>query len=273
MQKLGFSGDSLEIQGKFIIKTCLTDRNRFLKNIEKQKTFTNEHIKSVSVLQEGIIDNKNFIKMQFLKCENPLEWLAKTNTENINKLTNVLLNYFNSILHKSIIKDFDYNIWINKIIDVNNKIYDIELKNILNTLKTKTFKNKFYYGNSHGDFNFSNLFITEENNDINIYAIDFLDTFIHSPINDIIKLRQDLKHLWTLQHLDNSNIDKNTIIIILNHIDNKITSMINNDIILSEYYNHFQILNLMRIIPYINEQITFDYLKTEIKELAKCIQL
>jgi hypothetical protein len=210
--------------------------------------------------------------MPFLKCENPLEWLSKANSKDIIQLTNVLLNYFNSILKESIVEDFNYNIWINKITDLTIKIKDNDLKEILKTLSLKTFSNKFYYGNSHGDFNFSNLFITKEKENISIFTIDFLETFINSPLNDITKIRQDLKHFWTLKHLDNKNIDKNTIIIILNYIDNKISSMIDNDIILSEYYLSFQILNLLRIIPYITEQSTFNYIKKEIIELTECLQ-
>ena len=42
-------------------------------------------------------------------------------------------------------------------------------------------------GTCHGDLTFSNILF----NGNNYYLIDFLDSFIESPLLDIVKLRQD----------------------------------------------------------------------------------
>lgn len=269
MENLGFSGDTVHINDNHVIKICNTNQLRFIKNLNKQKTFNNQYIKPIEIFESGInIYDKNYIKMPLLKCENPIIWLSKCNLNDVNQIINLFNNYFSDLIYRSEKKYFDYSIWINKIQELENKLTDYELKNILSLLKKITFTNDFYYGDYHGDLTLSNLFILEEKSEIVIYGIDFLESFIHSPINDLVKIRQDTKHLWTL-YLTNSNfkIDKNKVIIILNHLDNQLEKFIKNDQILLEFYLPFQLINLMRIIPYSTDNNLSIYLKSEILEI------
>jgi aminoglycoside/choline kinase family phosphotransferase len=55
-------------------------------------------------------------------------------------------------------------------------------------------------GLCHGDLTLSNILVQEHQGD-RIVLIDFLDSFIESPLADLAKLRQDLVHGWTLQML------------------------------------------------------------------------
>ncbi len=48
-------------------------------------------------------------------------------------------------------------------------------------------------GICHGDLTFSNMLF----NGNNYYLIDFLDSFVESPLLDIVKLRQDSAYLWS----------------------------------------------------------------------------
>ncbi len=271
MNKLGLSGDSVIIDRNVVIKTCETNQDRFIKNINKQKLFINEYINSVCILNDGLNkENKNYIIMPLLKCDNCIIWLSKTSKDDVDKLVDIIINYFTSLLNNSEIKQFEYKEWIDKIEELNNKISDNDLLLILDSLKNIQFSNKFYYGNYHGDFTLSNLFIYNDykNNNIFVDAIDFLESFIYSPINDLVKIRQDTNHLWTLRLLsDIENVDFNKIIITLNYIDNKIKEFIINNKIINEFYLPFQILNLIRIIPYNKEKKVFEYLKKEIQEL------
>ena len=261
MQNFGLSGDNISVSGDFVIKICQTNQDRFLKNIKKQIDFNNQYIKSVPIIEQGLIDNKNYIKMPFIRNANCLLWLQKLNIDQLNKFIDKILNYFKSNLNVSEVKDFGYNIWVNKIDDLISKIYNNDIKCILKNLKLKKFNNKFYYGNYHGDFNFLNLLV--DNDDI--YAIDFLDSFINSPINDIVKLRQDTFHCFSIELIEQNDINK--LIIIFNYIDEKIKSFIISDKILSEYYISFQLINLIRILPYTKDQKIYNYLVKEIKDL------
>lgn len=266
MEKLGLSGDTLLIKGDRIHKICETDQQRFIKNIEKQLNFKNKYIKAVPILEQGITsDGKNFIQMPYLQCGHAVIWLSRATTNSIYQLEESLLKYFQSIFSNSELQEFDSDIWKNKIINLESKIEDKELFNILQILKNHQFTQDFYYGNYHGDLTLTNLLISNDGTQIEIDAIDFLESFIHSPINDIIKIRQDTKHLWTLNLIKNiENIDINRVIIVLQHIDKKIESLIENNKNISNFYLPFQILNFMRIIPYNKDEELFLYLKKEI---------
>jgi len=209
--------------------------------------------------------------MPRLKCDNAIVWMSKTDTQNIVKLTDLFIKYLQELINSSEIKPFDYNQWLDKIHDLKFKIKDSFILDILNKLEKSKFNNLFYYGDYHGDFTLSNLFIYNQNDQPKIDAIDFLDTFIYSPINDLIKLRQDTKHLWTINLIKNfQEIDLNRAIIFINYIDKKIKDIIDENVILSEYYLPFQLLNLIRIIPYLKRDLKiFNYLKSEIKSLEK----
>lgn len=272
MNKLGLSGDLITINGNVITKTCLkTNLERFSINIIKQLNFENKHIQSLKINTMGKNNqNKLYIEMPFLKCGNCMEWISKSNMSLIQKLENKLLEYFNDLIKNSQVKLFDYSLWNSKIADLKSKITDHQILEVLNQLSKMTFNNLFYYGDYHGDFTLTNLFVyNNQENQIQIEAIDFLQSFIESPLNDLVKLRQDSKHLWTL-HLINDfgKIDINRVIIFLNHLDQKIEQFINQNAILKEYYLPFQILNLARIIPYNSEEKTFDYLKENILNLS-----
>lgn len=265
---LGISGDQLTADENFVYKICQTDQVRFLKNIEKQKAFHNPYIQAVPILEQGQKDDKFFIKMPRLKCTSSLQWIAKANLDQINKFLEIILKYFIFSINQSEVKKFDHIIWSNKLIELENKIIDNHLLQTIQDLKSITFNNKFYYGNCHGDFTLSNMFIFSKD-DVSIDAIDFLSSFIESPLLDIVKLRQDTKHLWTLNLDSNINNNYNNIIISLNYIDKVFEKFIQGNEILSEYYLPFQILNLMRIIPYTKDNSIFNYLKDEILELSQ----
>lgn len=261
MNSLSLSGDSVLVDRNYILKICKTDQQRFLRNIEKQKLFKNPHINAVPIVDQGIIEGQNYIKMPLLQCENPVHWLSKASIEDIEIITDLLIKYLNSTIQNSQIENFDLAAWSNKVQTVQKQIQDTELQAVCHKLLQIDGSVPFYYGAYHGDFTLSNMFISRDQN-ISIDVIDFLDAFIESPLHDFVKLRQDTKHLWTLQLL--SGLDINKTIIVLNHIDKKIEDAIISNTLINHYYGAFQALNLLRIIPYNKNPAIFKYLKKEI---------
>jgi len=98
-----------------------------------------------------------------------------------------------------------------------------------------------------------------------IYLIDFLDSYIESPTMDIIKLRQDTHLYWSLNMVDKV-IDLTKIKLGLQYIDNW---LVNNYPI--ENYEIFQIINLLRIYPYTNDDKIKLYLDKNINKLCKLL--
>lgn len=228
----GLSGDRVIILDEYVIKICQTNQERFAHNIQKQKDFCNPYIMAVPILQHSLSEGQHVILMP-----------RKNNDGEITPIVeNKLLSYLDEKLEQCQVGKFDYLTWRLKLSDLMEKIDDISIQHILRILLNLNFQQPFYYGSCHGDFTFSNLLIHQNN----IYAIDFLDTFINSPVLDLVKLRQETRSV---------------------QLEAKLQIMIDSDPILTEYYLPFTILNFVRILPYAKDSQTLQNVKNRIHEL------
>tara|TARA_R110002050_G_scaffold181032_4_gene314541 strand:- start:449 stop:778 length:330 start_codon:yes stop_codon:yes gene_type:complete len=100
-----------------------------------------------------------------------------------------------------------------------------------------------------------------------IVVIDFLDTFLDTPLQDIVKIRQDSKYFWSL-NLVNKLQDSIKVKQSLNYVDKKIKEEFSNYDFYKKYYKYFQVLNLLRILPYSNNKNHIDNLTKEIRLLC-----
>ena len=122
-------------------------------------------------------------------------------------------------------------------------------------------------GPCHGDLTLNNVL----SNGSDVVIIDFLDSFIDSPIVDIVKIRQDTQGLWSImlkEKIGNPLGYKKTISV-YGYINKKLENI---DIKCNRWFLVFDILNYMRILPYaIQRKENIEYLikiiKTKIGEL------
>lgn len=112
-------------------------------------------------------------------------------------------------------------------------------------------------GMCHGDLTFSNILF----NGNNYYLIDFLDSFIESPLLDIVKIRQDTSYLWsTLMY--NKPFDKVRLSIISEKIDVAIDEYFSGRYQwYRDYYMPLQLMNFLRILQYGHDDKVISYLK------------
>lgn len=102
-------------------------------------------------------------------------------------------------------------------------------------------------GRCHGDLTFSNIMVARDASAISL--IDFLDSFIESPLIDLAKLRQDTLFRWTLL-MGPGVTDRLRFAQVMNYIDIQITKNYEN---LPWYRNHIDLIlaiNMLRIAPY-----------------------
>lgn len=114
-------------------------------------------------------------------------------------------------------------------------------------------------GRCHGDLTFSNILFSGHN----YYLIDFLDSFIESPIMDLVKIRQDSRHEWS-KLMYKGNTDHVRLSIISRKIDTEIDSYYSSFEWYMKYYDLFQLMNFLRILQYAKEKQVIDYLKNVI---------
>lgn len=106
-------------------------------------------------------------------------------------------------------------------------------------------------GTCHGDLTLSNILFK----DTHLYLLDFLDCYVESPLQDIVKLRQDTRFGWSLQ-LYQAEFDRVKILLALRYLDQRIEAAFRPDKWYGRHYELFQLVNLMRVLPYCTEAKT-----------------
>lgn len=274
----GHSGCNLKIvndnANNFIVEKTTYDLKyveRLKKQSEKQRQFNKilkiDNVIVPNVLNEISAQDKYTFSMKFYQS-NDFIWILE------NKSYKEVLEYIDLVL-----KVINFNISNSSETIVSKSIFSDKLKQI----KTNAFKRKLAdfvtiieeveeelnnfdeillpVGYCHGDLTLSNILIQDEK----IVLIDFLDNFIETPLQDIVKLRQDTKHKWTLELLDR-DVDKIKLDILLGYLDEYVVNRFSK-YIFSDYYKFFQKINLLRILPYAKEKRIIEYLQVELNKL------
>ena len=225
------------------------------KQINEYNRLTNNNLNLMVPKIYNIVADTNYgsILMDYINSDNFIDFFNNSTYNDIDIFVDCILSYIDFEINNSTIQLVNKQIFIDKILGVknackNNKlIFDYiifeKINNYINLLPNDI---EIPVGQCHGDLTLSNILFKDDK----IYLIDFLDTFIESPIQDIIKLRQDTKYYWSLCFY-NKKYNTTNILKYLNYIDNKITNYIfpYNDIIYNTY-DLFEFINLFRLLPY-----------------------
>ena len=211
-------------------------------------------------------DNEAYILMDYVYAKNFIDYFENASPEDINHFIETFIDYINKELDECEIKSVDKSIFIDKFNSVkknceNNKLTkdNKKIKVILNDCEKKfnNLPNKIDLPCNicHGDLTFSNILFTSNK----FYFIDYLDSFIETPIQDIVKLRQDTKYFWsTVMYTKEYDIVR--LNIIFDYIDNKIHSYFNeNNIYYKDNYDILQLMNILRILPYVKKESVRDF--------------
>jgi hypothetical protein len=119
-------------------------------------------------------------------------------------------------------------------------------------------------GSCHGDLTFSNILF----NGNNCYLIDFLDSFIETPLMDMVKIRQDSAYLWSTLMYEKS-FDAPRLRMIAEKIDNQLVLEFQLFAWYNDFYDSFQLMNFLRILQYAHEEKVIGYLKKVIKSIIR----
>jgi hypothetical protein len=259
----GFSNFNLNIikffNNYYIKKTGdnENDINKLKRQIEKQKNFITEHPNIIIPKIKFQIDNGCI--MDFINNDSFYEYFISV--YNTNHFFKIITEYIdNNLLNSKLYnfsEDFGKKIFSKHYEILKNpycKSYILDINNIYNTLNDFIIKNEIIIpkGKSHGDLTLSNIIYDNKN----IYFIDFLDDFIDTPLQDIIKLRQDTQFFWS--YLINKDIikeklnkiERNILITNIKILDNLLDNYYKKNEVYIKYYNFYQMFNFYRILPY-----------------------
>lgn len=118
-------------------------------------------------------------------------------------------------------------------------------------------------GVCHGDLTFSNVLFCGQQ----YCLIDFLDSFIETPLQDIVKLRQDSQYLWSCL-MYQQPYDALRLKLISEYVDGWLDTHFSQYDWYKAHYDVLQLMNMLRILPYAKEEKVVEYLKRVIKTLV-----
>ena len=256
----------------YVIKTFDYDLNRVSCNISKQNQFTNKTLGNVSLMSVPITEitkhkREISIKMPYIDGLNGSDIILYSHRSNFISFLNFVESYFLESFKKVNYENVDANILLKKVDDIFSNIrfkIPISKKTIVNSInKTKNYA--FPIGDCHGDFTLDNIII---GNDGRFYLIDFLVTYLETPLQDFVKLKQDTEYGWCVRKLSKSDQTK------ANVFFDKIKALPILKKLEIEHTKEVKILNLislLRIAPYVRDKITENWLVYQLNKITRDI--
>lgn len=285
----GHSGCSIDIVREdndlFIYKSSRDKKYlfRLVLQAEKQQKASMEEYQHVRIPRIFNVEQDAehvSVKMEYVYSRNFIEYFETAGFEQIRYFIDALILFIEKELKGSAIQSVPTSVTMEKFLDVEQKIGfnpllkdNADIKDILQIVKGRIddlcsqSSIDIPVGICHGDLTFSNILF----NGNNYYLIDFLDSFIESPLMDIVKIRQDSHHLWS-QLMYVKPYDKLRLKIICEKIDHEIDRYFSKYEWYRNYYEIYQLLNLLRILQYVKESKVVDYLKVELYRILNQTQ-
>lgn len=240
---------------------------RLKKQYIKQRVFQLEGIDVPKILNKGYIDNKFYFDMQYINCQTFADNVEILSIQNMDKMLNMLISVLPS---NSRIEPDKANIaFTNKIHSLfsytnNNEIYKRSFDKLIN----------FNFSNIPisyccGDLTLENILLSNEGN---IYLIDFLDSFYNSWMIDIAKLLQDIDLYWSYRNKELSTNIKIRLLLLKQKLIKRILQMPDGEYLCLEIY-YILLLNLMRIIQYVKDYQTYDWLQNALLKTMETIKV
>lgn len=282
----GHSGCQIEIVREnnelFIYKSShdRTYLQRLALQADKQKSASQweyQHIRVPEIYDVVQDDEHVSVKMEYVYSRNFIEYFEAAGFEQVDYFIKALILFVEKELQESPIRQVPVSVTMEKFEDVHRKVHnnpllsgDPQIASLMEAAERRftEFSLNGYVnmpvGVCHGDLTFSNILF----NGNNYYLIDFLDSFIESPLLDIVKIRQDSAHLWS-QLMFTKRFDQLRLRIICEKIDREIDKYFRRYEWYQQYYDIYQLMNLLRILQYAKEPKVVNYLKTTICTLLQ----
>jgi hypothetical protein len=249
--ELGRSGCKFVLNEKeLILQKFSKEREyneRLFKQFEKQKNFSDILKFSKPIVYEfNTSENLWNFNMQYIRGNTFSQYCNNENVNSILEFSDQIVKYLKFNFDNSLCTDINFTKLENKLIDLKIKLLDLDL--YFKYLLSNPIE-KLNIGNCHGDFTLSNIIFSDK-----YYLIDFLDNIYETPLNDLIKIKQDTEHNFYFNLIKQKN---NKIKICFDYINESLNKTF-EEIINTEHFIWFSIFNLLRILPYLKEKNEID---------------
>ena len=278
----GHSGCDIEVvrEDRDLVVYKTTDDPKYAPRLVNQAkkqieagNFEYQHIRVPVIFDVQHDSNGASIKMEYVYSKNFVEYFENAGFEQINYLIKALEYFLEKEISVSYMSCVPSSVLTDKFADVkkktlSNKYLEGDSEVVLLLKKAETVFSEIGdlflpIGRCHGDLTFSNILFFF----INYYLIDFLDSFIESPMLDIVKLRQDTAYRWS-QLMYTKSFDSVRLRIVSEIIDKEIDDYFTAKYDwYQKYYKLLQLMNFLRIIQYAHDLKIIKFLKQVISSL------
>ena len=238
----GLSGCSLELINDRVLRkySPTTDYNsRLLSQADKQVVFGNRIYKNIDAPK--VYDTQqNYFDMEYIAGKSFEEFFSVASANDIEFVVSTLFDYFDTLISTS--RNFDAT---NKILAKIDSLKEKSShKKYIEFLRKYVEDNKIIVPHTfcHGDLTFANIIFHKNR----LFFIDFLDCYVDTFLSDLVKLKQDLHHLWAVR---NQNVYSNRIHQIYQYIWDKLE--VRYESFMNESFHILDVMNTLRIEPYL----------------------
>lgn len=277
MKELGNSGCKVELvfnKHMAVRKTSYSDdyAKRLGRQREKQENFLTP-IPEIVIPKILGYDDVSFT-MDHLPMLDAVEFFERASPAKMRSRIEVIINFLRWELENSPQIEIESQIFAQKIKQIQARVpqdiwathYSDVANYFCSVLPSSVV---LHVGVCHGDLTFSNIMFSLEESQVGL--IDFLDGFLDSPLVDLAKLRQDTKFHWTNYRYARPH-DHGKIHVIDTWIDDQLTANF-SEIINSLPFWLIEVLNYLRIAPYVFTLQEHQYLKQALNEIKTAQEL
>lgn len=232
----GHSGCQIDVvqeEGQiFVYKT--TADPKYLKRLalqaKKQQAAAGieyQHFRVPKIYELKETDETTIIKMQYVYSKNFIEFFEQAGFEQVDYLIGALKYFIENEIKQCKMEKVSANVFKDKFAVIKRKCStntligndEVIMQILSNSERIFDTLEDMYIpvGLCHGDLTFSNILF----NGNNYYLIDFLDSFIETPLQDIVKIRQDTSLRWS-QLMYTKRYDSVRLHIVLDKIDTEL---------------------------------------------------
>lgn len=261
------SGDIIEINSldnKTIVrKRIFKSIDRAELSIKKQQSFegisvgSDSRIEAVKIIEVHRYEHCLEILMPYVEGVVAADYSLKGTKsigENVSKSLSLILYHE---LASSVDAVLDLNFIKSKIIEIKENTLASDYKCFFS--KTCDFLDAieedivYPSGPCHGDLTLSNIILSTGGG---VKLIDFLDSYIETPLQDVAKIRQEFDFLWSFRKLDEPSRIKAKIFC-ANFFPRAVIDMERIYPLASRIFSH---MALIRICPYVKDGVTKEWL-------------